>query len=282
MKNNFEISITKPDDWHSHLREKDVLCAVARHSARVFGRCVAMPNLSQPITNWESAKKYKNQINLYIQPDKFEVLIPCYLTDNINSIDFLEGIKNNYFFGAKLYPLNATTNSNNGVSDLEKVFPALEILEKYNAPLLIHAEKISSRINIFEREKYFIDDEMHRITSRFPKLKIVLEHVSSAYGANFVAQSPDNIASTITLHHLMLTKKDVFNEKTNPHHYCMPVVKDEKDLICLRKFVCSGNKKFFLGTDSAPHDIKYKENTDNIIQIYFVNETASHLILYTN
>ena len=198
MNNNFEISLDRPDDWHSHLREKDVLCAVAKYSSRVFGRCVAMPNLDQPVVNCKKALQYKKNINLYTHPDKLEVLIPCYLTDNIDKKDFLKGVQNNYFFGAKLYPLNVTTNSNNGVSNLEKIFPALEILEQYESPLLIHAEKIGAKINIFEREKYFIDDEMHRITSRFPKLKIVLEHISSAYGANFVAQCPDNVASTIT------------------------------------------------------------------------------------
>ena len=280
MNNNFEISLDRPDDWHSHLREKDVLCAVAKYSSRVFGRCVAMPNLDQPVVNCKKALQYKKNINLYTHPDKLEVLIPCYLTDNIDKKDFLKGVQNNYFFGAKLYPLNVTTNSNNGVSNLDKIFPALEILEQYDAPLLIHAEKIGAKINIFEREKYFIDDEMHRITSRFPKLKIVLEHISSAYGANFVAQCPDNVASTITLHHLMLTKRDVFNDRTNPHNYCMPVVKNENDLICLRKFACSGNKKFFLGTDSAPHDIKYKQNTDNIKPGIFTTPIA--IEMYTS
>ena len=258
------ITIIKPDDWHLHLREGDMMDAVLKDTVNRFKRCIAMPNLKNPIVNWNIAKKYKNLIENK-SLNKLEVFIPCYLTDNIDLLNFEEGIKKKYFVGAKLYPVNSTTNSNFGVNKIENIFPALEILEKNNAPLLIHGEKVNPNISIFDREKYFIDEELYEITKRFQNLKIVLEHISSSYGADYVAQSNLNIASTITLHHLILTKKDVFNGEINPDNYCMPVVKDENDLITLRKYACSGNKKFFLGTDSAPHDSIFKKN-DNFVQ----------------
>ncbi|MBI29427.1 MAG: Dihydroorotase [Alphaproteobacteria bacterium MarineAlpha5_Bin11] len=264
MSNTFQISITRPDDWHVHLRENKMLETVYKDSSRVFGRCIAMPNLKVPITNSRVAIEYKKQILLLSQPQKFEVYVPCYLTDEMDLEDFLIGIKNKYFFGAKLYPTNTTTNSAYGVTKIEKIFPALEILENHNAPLLIHGERTGDAIDIFDREKYFIDTELKKIINKFQNLKIVLEHVSSAYGAEFIADGKDNLAATVTLHHLMLTKEDVFNGGINPHHFCMPVVKNKEDLKILRKYACSGNSKFFLGTDSAPHPITDKENVDDI------------------
>ena len=259
-----KISIIKPDDWHSHLREGDVLDATVEHTTKVFERCVAMPNLSIPITEWEDAKKYKNLIEKKSYFKKFEAFIPCYLIDDIDINKFKFGLEKNHFFGAKLYPSNSTTNSKKGITKIENTFKALEVLEKTNKPLLIHGEKIRDDIDIFDREKYFIDEDLSKILKRFSNLKIVLEHVSSKYGADFISESPKNIAATITLHHLLLTKKDVFNGNINPHNYCMPVVKNESDLISLRNYACSGNSKFFIGTDSAPHDLINKENTKEI------------------
>tara|TARA_Y100000590_G_scaffold465918_1_gene639642 strand:+ start:228 stop:1259 length:1032 start_codon:yes stop_codon:yes gene_type:complete len=258
------ISILQPDDWHLHLREGYMLDAVVQYSSKIFSRCIAMPNLTLPITSSKIAKDYKKEIQLKSSSKNFEAFIPCYLTDDIDLNEFSKGLKNSSFFGAKFYPINATTNSSYGISDIEKLYPALEILEENNSPLLIHGEKISPDIDIFDREKFFIDDELQNILKRFNNLKIVLEHVSSEYGADFITESGPNIAATVTIHHLTLTKKDVFNGKINPHNYCMPVVKNEQDLVSLRKHVCSGNKKFFLGTDSAPHDVKDKESTHNI------------------
>ena len=168
-----ELSIIQPDDWHVHLREKEMLEIVVGHSSRIFKRCVAMPNLSNPITNFDMAKKYKKELELNSKSKDFQALVPCYLTDTMNLKDFERGIVDNYFFGAKLYPINATTNSLNGVKNIENIYPALEILEKNNAPLLIHGEKIDENISIFDREKYFIDDELINIIKRFKNLKIV-------------------------------------------------------------------------------------------------------------
>tara|TARA_Y100000590_G_scaffold397469_1_gene479045 strand:- start:1508 stop:2317 length:810 start_codon:yes stop_codon:yes gene_type:complete len=177
--------------------------------------------------------------------------------------DFEFSLQNDYFIGAKLYPVNSTTNSELGVTNIENIYGSLDLLNKYNKPLLIHGEKINDRIDIFDREKYFIDDHLIKLSDKFPDLKIILEHVSSKYGADFVNQS-NNVYATITPHHMLLTKKDVFRSNIEPHNYCMPVAKEESDLLALRKYACSGNEKFFIGTDSAPHEIKFKENTNNV------------------
>ena len=249
---NKNIEIIQPDDWHVHFREDDMLEMVTNFSSRINNRCVAMPNTEIPITDTNKASAYKKLLNK-ASSNNFEPLIPCYLNENLDLEDFRKGMQNKVFFGSKLYPSNATTNSSHGVSDISKIFKFLEILEEEKSPLLIHGEKVSEDIDIFDREKYFIDEELYQIRDTFKNLKIVLEHVSSDYGVDFV-NSNQNIAGTITPHHMLLTKDDVFkNEEINPHHYCMPVVKNEKDLIALRKAACFDNNKFFLGTDSAPH-----------------------------
>ena len=252
------IKIIKPDDWHVHLRDGEMLKAVIQHTSRINRFCIAMPNLISPITNLQKAIEYKQIIKSLNINEDFEPLIPCYLTDSLDLKDFKLALEKNVFVGAKLYPNNSTTNSSLGISNFKNIYPALEILSDLKKPLLIHGEKIRDDIDIFDREKHFIDEELISIRIKFPELKIILEHVSSKYGADFVNENK-KIAATVTPQHLMLTKKDVFFDNSlNPHHFCMPVVKDEKDLIALRAYVCSGNNKFFLGTDSAPHHIKDK------------------------
>ena len=259
------IEILQPDDWHVHLREGEMLEAVAKFSARINKRCIVMPNLKKPITSLEKGIAYKQKIKLTIKDKNFEPLLPCYLTEDINSTNFREALDKKVFIGAKLYPSNATTNSSFGVNNIEKIYPCLEILDEKQKPLLIHGEKSDKDIKYFEREKYFVDDELFKIRNKFPSLKIILEHVSSSHGANFVKEN-NNIAATITPHHMLLTSKDLYiDNKINPHNFCMPVVKDESDLIELRKCACSGNEKFFLGTDSAPHHLKEK-NLNSVIK----------------
>jgi len=254
------IEIIQPDDWHIHLREGAILNVVKKFSSRINNRCIVMPNLKIPITTSALAKKYIHEIQLKNTIESFKPLIPCYLTENLNLKDFEDALKQGVFIGAKLYPNNATTNSNYGVKNIEKIYPALEILDKYNKHLLIHGEKISDEIDIFDREKYFIDDELTKIINYFPNLRIILEHVSSKYGSDFILEN-NNIAGTITPQHMLITKKDVFDKDIiNAHNFCMPVAKNEEDLLALRKSACSGNKKFFLGTDSAPHLVKDKNN----------------------
>ena len=249
------IKIIKPNDWHVHLREGNMMEAVIKCSSRVNYHCIVMPNLKSPITLSQQAIDYKRKINSLSLDDDFNPLIPCYLTEKMDLKDFKFAIENKIFVGAKLYPSNATTNSKSGISNIDKIFPSLEILTDLKRPLLIHGEKIGEDIDIFDREKYFVDDELDTIRRKFPELKIVLEHVSSKYGADYV-NSNNNIAGTITLQHMMLTKEDVFfDDSINPHLFCMPVVKTDQDRLALREYACSGNNKFFLGTDSAPHHI---------------------------
>ena len=258
------IEIIQPDDWHIHLREKETLKAVSKYSFRINNRCIVMPNLEEPIISSKLSLKYKEEIEASFSKRSFTPLIPCYLSENLDLKDFEYALDKNIFFGAKLYPFNATTNSTFGVKSIEKIFPALEILTKKEKPLLIHCEKNGKEIDIFDREKYFVDDELQSIRKTFQDLKIVFEHISSKYGADFVADNK-NIGGTITPQHMLITKKDVFlDDEINPHNYCMPVAKDEKDLMALRKYACSGNKKFFLGTDSAPHPESNKIETKNI------------------
>ena len=260
-----KITILQPDDWHVHFREGDLLKAVTPFSSRINGRCIAMPNTEIPITSSEHALKYKEEIIKNANNSSFEVLIPCYLTENLDLNEFKKSLINNFFVGAKLYPNNATTNSSYGVSELEKIFPALEILQNEKKILLIHGEKVRDGVDIFDREKIFIDEDLKKIREEFKELKIVLEHVSTSYGVDFV-KTNKNIGGTITPHHMMLTKNDVFlkNNNIDPHHFCMPVVKNETDLLALRNAACIDNDKFFLGTDSAPHIIEHKLPNDKI------------------
>ena len=248
-----------PDDWHVHFRENEMLQVITKYSSRVNRRCIAMPNTIVPITTSKQAINYKKLIENNSINSNFEILIPCYLTENLNLEDFNFGLKNNIFVGGKLYPNNATTNSHYGVNDINNIYNIFEILEKTNKVLLIHGELNRKDIDIFDREKYFIDEELVKIRNTFKDLKIVLEHVSSEYGVDFV-KTNNNTAGTITPHHMLLTKDDVFKDNTIfPHHYCMPVVKNEKDLISLRKAACFDNDNFFLGTDSAPHHVNNKD-----------------------
>jgi len=278
MKNN--IQILQPDDWHVHFREGAMLKVVSHFSARINRRCIAMPNTNTPITESNQAVNYKAEIQNNSKSEDFEILIPCYLTENLDLNDFKEGLKKNIFIGAKLYPNNVTTNSSLGVSKIENIYPALEILEKENKVLLVHGEKIRKDIDIFDREKYFIDQELNKIRDKFKELKIVLEHVSTSYGIDFV-KSNNLMGGTITPHHMLLTKKDVFiDDSINPYHFCMPVAKTEKDLIAIRKAACHQNKKFFLGTDSAPHHINHK--LKNILSKPGIFSAVSSLELYAS
>ena len=274
------IKIIQPDDWHVHFREDEMLKVVTKYSSRVNRRCIAMPNTSNPITSSDQASAYKKLIESNSYNENFEALIPCYLTDSLNLNDFTFALQNNIFVGGKLYPNNATTNSQHGVNDIKKIYNIFEILEKENRVLLIHGELNRDDIDIFDREKYFIDEELFQIRNTFKDLKIVLEHVSCSYGVDFV-NANNNIGGTITPHHMLLTKDDVFkNEKINPHHYCMPVVKNEEDLLSLRKAACFDNDKFFLGTDSAPHLTKDKIQHESLKAGIFSSPCS--LELYAN
>ncbi|MDA9746100.1 dihydroorotase [Prochlorococcus sp. AH-736-K20] len=251
------LTIIKPDDWHLHLREGLVLKNIIHFTSEYFGRAIVMPNTKSPITTINSAISYKNSIAESIPVgSKFEPLMTMYLTDETDKGELINGFKNNVFFAAKLYPANATTNSRHGVKKIENLYNIFESMQDAGMPLLIHGEVTDSEVDIFDREEVFIDRELFPIAKRFPKLKIVLEHITTSYAVDFVQKN--NIGATITPHHLHINRNSMFFGGLNSDFYCLPVAKREKNRIALRKAATSGKECFFLGTDSAPHLRKWK------------------------
>lgn len=255
------ITIIKPDDWHAHLRDGEILKQVAKYTARQFGRAIIMPNLKTPVTKAAMAVAYQGRI-LEATKDytDFEPLMTAYLTDTIDPQELKAGHGEGIFTAAKLYPANATTNSAAGVSDIKKIYPVLEAMQKIGMPLLVHGEVVSKDIDIFDREAVFIDSIMQPLLKDMPELKVVFEHITTKDAADFVEAEGDNIAATITVHHLQINRNDMLVDGIKPHLYCLPVAKREVHRLALRKAATSGNKKFFLGTDTAPHAIGDKES----------------------
>lgn len=254
-------TLTKPDDWHLHLRDGDYLKTTVAAAARSFARAIVMPNLKPPIASLADARNYHQRI-LSAIPDglNFSPLMTLYLTETMTALHIKEAKESGLITGVKLYPAGVTTHSAAGIQNLEKIYPVLAALEEYDLPLLIHAETNNPAIDIFDREKYFLDTAVNNLITRFPRLRIVIEHVSSEYGINFVKIAPKNIAATITAHHLLLNRNDLLSGGLKPHLYCLPIVKTQKDQEALITAATSGNPKFFLGTDSAPHSQRDKES----------------------
>ena len=258
MTNN--ITITRPDDWHVHLRDGAALKAVLPDTAKQFARVIVMPNLRPPITTTALASEYRARILSALPVGlNFEPLMTLYLTDNTTAEEIALAKASGFVHGVKLYPAGATTNSDAGVSDLSRCAKALEAMEKLGMPLLVHAEVTDPDVDVFDREKVFIDRHMTSLVKNYPKLKIVFEHITTKQAADFVTQSPSNVAATITAHHLLLNRNDMFKGGINPHHYCLPILKREEHRLALVNAAISGNAKFFLGTDSAPHAKNTKE-----------------------
>ena len=258
MANN--ITITRPDDWHVHLRDGAALKAVLPDTAKQFARAIVMPNLRPPITTTALAGEYRARILSALPVGlNFEPLMTLYLTDNTTAEEIALAKASGFVHGVKLYPAGATTNSDAGVSDLSRCAKALEAMEKLGMPLLVHAEVTDPDVDVFDREKVFIDRHMTSLVKNYPKLKIVFEHITTKQAADFVTQSPSNVAATITAHHLLLNRNDMFKGGINPHHYCLPILKREEHRLALVNAAISGNAKFFLGTDSAPHAKNTKE-----------------------
>ncbi|WP_199611416.1 dihydroorotase [Flocculibacter collagenilyticus] len=255
-----EITIQAPDDWHLHFRDGDILEETVAATARCFKRAIVMPNLVPPITNATSLSAYRQRI-LDARPSgsDFEPLMTIYLTDNTSVEDILAA-KNAGAVAAKLYPAGATTNSDLAVTELDNIFPVFKAMAENNMLLLVHGEVTDSHIDIFDREKAFIDKHLQRIVDAFPTLKVVFEHITTEDAVNFVMQASDNVAATITPQHLMLNRNDLLVGGIRPHNYCLPVLKRNTHQQALRKAVASGSPKFFLGTDSAPHEKDKKEN----------------------
>ena len=251
------LTIIKPDDWHLHLREGLVLKNIIHFTSKYYGRAIVMPNTKTPIISIDNAISYKKSI-LQVLPhnSNFEPLMTVYLTDNTDKKELINGFNNNDFFAAKLYPANVTTNSSQGVKKIENLYKIFESMEDSGMPLLIHGEVTDSEVDVFDREEVFIDRELSPIIKRFPKLKIVLEHITTSSAVDFVQEN--NIGATITPHHLHINRNAMFFGGLNSDFYCLPVAKREKNRIALRKAATSGKECFFLGTDSAPHLREWK------------------------
>ena len=238
-------------------------------TARQFARAIVMPNLRPPVTTVELAAEYRARIlDAIPKGAKFEPLMTLYLTDNTTADEIQKAKASRFIHGVKLYPAGATTNSDSGVTDLLKCNKVLEAMEKLGLPLLAHAEVTDSDVDVFDREKVFIDRHMTPLLKRFPALKVVFEHITTQDAADFVASAPNNVAATITAHHLLLNRNDMFKGGIQPHHYCLPILKREAHRLALVKAATSGNAKFFLGTDSAPHAKHTKEAACGCAGIY--------------
>ncbi len=255
------IEIIKPDDFHVHFRDGNILMAVVPETIRHFGRAIVMPNLIPPILNGFDAKRYKDEIlDVIPKSNKFKPLMTLYLTENTRTDELEEAYQQEMIFAAKLYPAGATTNSEFGVGDISKIMPVLEKMSDIGMPLLIHGEVIDKEIDVFDREKKFIDTVLDFICSELPNLKITLEHITTKEATTYLQDSSINVSATITPHHLALNRNAIFNGGISPHYYCLPILKREVHRKALVRAATSGNPKFFLGTDTAPHLKSDKES----------------------
>ncbi|XP_022144520.1 dihydroorotase, mitochondrial isoform X1 [Momordica charantia] len=266
-----QLTLTQPDDWHLHLRDGDLLKAVLPHSASNFGRAIVMPNLKPPITTTAAAVAYRDSILKTLPSNSnFIPLMTLYLTDTMSPNEIKLARRSGAVYAVKLYPAGATTNSQDGVTDLfGKCLPVLEEMVEQNMPLLVHGEVTNPDIDVFDREKVFIETVLKPLIQRLPKLKVVMEHITTADAANFVQSYKDGfLAATVTPQHLLLNRNSLFQGGLQPHNYCLPVLKRETHREAIVSAVTSGSKKFFLGTDSAPHERRRKECTCGCAGIY--------------
>ena len=253
------LTLRRPDDWHVHLRDGDMLCAVAPFTARQFARAIIMPNLVPPVTSVEAARGYRQRIREAAGPG-FEPLMTCYLTDEADPDEIERGFREGVWVAAKLYPAGATTNSASGVTDVRNIYPALERMQKIGMVFCVHGEVTDPDVDVFDREAVFIDRILRALVRDFQGLKIVLEHITTTEAADYVREAGPNIGATITPQHLMLNRNALFAGGLRPHAYCLPVVKREQHRLAVRAAATSGSPKFFLGTDSAPHARHAKES----------------------
>ncbi|KAB7623191.1 dihydroorotase [Alkalilimnicola sp. S0819] len=256
-----ELTLTRPDDWHLHLRDGEALQAVAPHTARQFARAIVMPNLRPPVTSTEQALAYRERILAALPAGSdFQPLMTLYLTDNTTPAEIARARASGHVYGIKLYPAGATTNSDAGVTELAHCESALRAMADCGLPLLVHAEVTDPGVDIFDRETVFIGQRLAPLIERIPELRVVFEHITTAAAAEFVQQAPDTVGATITPQHLLLNRNDLLVGGVQPHHYCLPILKRETDRKALLAAATSGNPKFFLGTDSAPHPRHAKES----------------------
>ena len=262
------LTLTRPDDWHLHVRDGAALNTVVPHSAAQFGRAIIMPNLRPPVTTTAQALAYKARIQAAVPSGlSFEPLMTLYLTD-ILPPDEIARAREAGIVAAKLYPAGATTNSDAGVTDLRNTYPTLEAMQRAGMPLLVHGEVTAPEIDLFDREAVFIDTQLIPLRRDFPELKIVFEHITTREAAQYVAETDRFTAATLTAHHLLYNRNAIFTGGIRPHYYCLPVLKRESHRQALLAAACSGNAKFFLGTDSAPHAVHLKEHASGCAGCY--------------
>jgi dihydroorotase len=254
------ITLRRPDDWHVHFRDGEMLAAVLPFTARQFARAIVMPNLVPPVRTVAAARAYRERVVAALPAGAvFEPLMTCYLTDATDPQEVATGYEEGLFTAVKLYPARATTNSAFGVTDYDRISPVLERMAALGMPLLIHGEVTDPEIDVFDREVVFIDRVLDPLRRRFPELRIVLEHITTEEAVGYVTSADPNLAATITAHHLVINRNAIFAGGIRPHLYCLPIAKREHHRLALRRAATSGNSKFFLGTDSAPHAAPTKE-----------------------
>ncbi len=263
------LTIITPDDWHLHLRDTPYLQAVVADTARQFGRAIIMPNLVPPVRGCEDALAYRDRILAALPPDSsFEPLMTLYLTDNTRVEDIEAASASPFIHGAKLYPAGATTNSDAGVTDLGRLDRVFEAMQRHRFMLQVHGEATSPEVDVFDREKVFIDRSLERIRRNFPELPVVFEHITTRDAVDYVRAAKDNLAATITPHHLLINRNAIFQDGIRPHHYCLPIAKRERHRQALLLAATGGDNRFFAGTDSAPHARLTKESACGCAGIY--------------
>jgi dihydroorotase len=264
-----ELTLIRPDDWHVHLRDEAMLAAVLPDTVKHFARAIAMPNLKPPVRTLDEAAAYRARILAALPAgSSFQPLMTLYLTDNTTPEEIARAKASGFVHAVKYYPAGATTNSDSGVSDIMKVQGVLEAMQEAGLPLLLHGEVTDPRVDVFDREAVFIDTLLEPLLKRLPRLKVVLEHITTLHAAEFVAAAPANVAATITAHHLLYNRNAMFQGGMRPHYYCLPVLKRESHREALVAAATSGNPKYFLGSDSAPHARQAKESACGCAGIY--------------
>ncbi len=263
------LTITRPDDWHVHLRDGELMASVVAATARQFARAIVMPNLKPPVATVAEARQYRDRIVAALpEGAAFEPLMTLYLTDNMAAAEIERAAKAGFVKAVKYYPAGATTNSDSGVTDLRKCDGVLEAMAAAHMPLLVHGEVTDPDVDVFDREAVFLDRVLGPLVKRFPRLRIVVEHITTQEAALFVERATENVAATITPQHLLMNRNAIFLGGIRPHHYCLPVLKREPHRRALVKAATSGNPKFFLGTDTAPHARGTKENDCGCAGLY--------------
>lgn len=278
MSTSTELTIRRPDDWHLHLRDGAMLAGVIADTSRHFARAIVMPNLVPPVVTTADAAAYRQRILAALPAgDRFEPLMTLYLTEHTDPDDVEAGFANGLIRAVKLYPAGATTNSHSGVRDMEKAMPVLERMAKIGLTLCVHGEVTTPEVDIFDREAAFIDTVLDPLRARLPELRITMEHVTTKNGIDYIRASKQNLAGTITTHHLIINRNAILVGGIRPHYYCLPVAKREEHRLALRAAATSGDARFFLGTDSAPHADPLKECACGCAGIYTSLNTMSCL-----